>query len=64
MKFKIKIHTQILIAIVVGVAIGFLLNRHIEHAHVVGEGVARSEVVCGWAEAVKLKNSASRASVS
>ena len=54
LKLKLKIHTQILIAIVAGVVIGVLLNGHIEHAHVEGEQVERADVVCKYAGSVKL----------
>lgn len=54
MKLKLKIHTQILIAILAGVLIGFLLNQHIEHVHIEGEQIAREDVVCKYADTVKL----------
>ena len=54
MKLKLKIHTQILIAILAGVLIGFLLTLHIEHVHIEGEQIAREDVVCKYADALKL----------
>ncbi|MCD6393324.1 MAG: cation:dicarboxylase symporter family transporter, partial [Planctomycetes bacterium] len=54
LKLKLKIHTQILIAIVAGVVVGVVLNGHIEHVHVEGEQIARADVVCKYAGGVKL----------
>jgi len=51
---KLKIHTQILIAIAAGVVVGVVLNGHIARVHVAGEQVGRADVVCRYAAAVKL----------
>ncbi len=54
LKLKLKIHTQILIAIVAGVVVGVLINGHIERVHVAGEQIERADVVCKYAGGVKL----------